>query len=157
MEVKIIQDDNYQALYVNGKLRVSGHSLLPEEVVMALTGRTPDVITVDVDYEDDPDYTTDEDGNTFYKGQPVWINGKGYAEDFPFYEPAEEPPSAANNYGLKEGDDAYIYNPFPGPDHVPVVRRVWVEDGKVKVDCYHNQTIEQYLSWGWRLKKGKWQ
>jgi len=85
MTVQIIKDENYVTMYIDGKSVISGHSLYPEEVAEAILGEN-NVKMVDLDdlaYNDDHNFTYDDNGNVFLDGMMVWINGKGHPDIFP--------------------------------------------------------------------------
>ena len=92
-------NENYEALYINGQKVREAHRLDVAEVVGALMSALDlpehrfDVVDVE-DYDDDEaEIVDDEDGNTFFDGAQIWINGEGCPEEWPFeieLEPAED-------------------------------------------------------------------
>ena len=85
MKIQILRPhDDWEALYIDGKLVVENHSLSAEDVgnVIATDVEVFDVFDFE---EDDPDFELDRDGNDidYYKGKPIWINGEGCPKKWP--------------------------------------------------------------------------
>ena len=50
MKITIVDGDDWKGLYIDGKLKLQGHSLYVTDVIEALTGSRPESFEVDFDW-----------------------------------------------------------------------------------------------------------
>lgn len=83
----LVPFDGYEALYIDGKQVLSGHSLYVEDVLRAVCGDENVDIFNYGEYEEEDFKTIEEkDGgwSLEYEGATIWVNGKGCPEQYPF-------------------------------------------------------------------------
>ena len=86
MKIQFLKEENYEGMYIYGKLVCSAHSLNPEDVAQAICEYLQNESIVETlklwDFDDEA-FTSDYEGY-FMNGKRVWLDGKGFVDEWPF-------------------------------------------------------------------------